>query len=151
MTATYDDNDLRFMYPENWSLGASDLIAGYDCRQVTLESPGGGLWMLYVFTPGTNPEQPIRSIREVIDQQYPGVEWSDVSGSFHDYPCAGHDGYFYSLDFLVCVRIRSFQTLAHTFVVVVQSENQDLDRLSSVYDAITLSLLRSSTARVGDH
>lgn len=87
---------------------------------------------------------------QAINEQFEDVEWSEVKESFYGFETAGFDAFFYSLDLLICARIRSFKTLDRTLVIVIQSESRELEKASDVYDAITLSLLQSlSKARLG--
>ena len=92
----------------------------------------------------------MREAVQAIDGQFEDVEWSDVSEHFFGFETSGFDGFFYSLDLLICTRIRSFKTLDRTIVIVIQSESRELEQVSAVYDAISLSLLQSlSKSRSG--
>ena len=46
MVATYERHGIRFLYPENWDLQEDS--RGADTQCVTLQSPGGGFWMLQI-------------------------------------------------------------------------------------------------------
>jgi hypothetical protein len=143
LTATYQNGSLSFMYPENWLLSETDGTQGDASVQITLESPAGGLWILSASNDRADAVALIDEAKKAIDDQFEDVEWSEHHQMFHGHETMGLDGYFYSLDFLVCAKIRRFQTLDRTLVVVIQSESRALDKESDVYDAITLSLLRS--------
>lgn len=146
MTATYRGGNLSFLYPENWRISESDADWTDGTNQVTLEGPTGGLWIMHALAAGADAAEVIREIMSAINACYEGVEWSEVDAPLFGFESSGHDGYFYSLDLLVCVRIRTFRSLDRTVIVVVQSESRDFDRLEDVYNAITLSLCQSMAA-----
>lgn len=142
MASTFQHGNLSFLYPENWLL--SEVDSGDESSlQVMLESPTGGMWMLSATPAATNAAAAIDEAVDAINAQFEDVEWSEVKQPFYGFEAVGADGFFYSLDLLICAQIRSFKTLDRTIVVVIQSESRDFDKTSPVYDAITLSLLKS--------
>jgi hypothetical protein len=145
LTATYQNAGLRFLYPENWLLSEADGTDGETSVQVTLESPEGGIWILSASDATADGAKLIGEAKHAIDEQFEDVEWTNYEQPFYGHPATGLDGFFYSLDLLVCAKIRRFQTLDRTLLIVIQSESRALDRESDVFDAITLSLLQSLT------
>lgn len=144
MTATYQFGQLSLLYPENWLLSETDSIADDRSVQLTLEAPSGGLWMLSTAPASADISALIREASQAIGDQFDDVEWSEFDQDFFGHRATGVDGFFYSLDLLICAKIRCFKTLDHTIVVVIQSESRALEKDSDVFDAITLSLLQSS-------
>lgn len=144
MPATYQHDHFSFQYPENWLLSVSDSTAEGVGHHVSLESPSGGMWMLSAMPPSADAERLIAEAKQAIDDQYDEVDWSSSEPVFFGHDTQGLDGYFYSLDLLIAVRIRSFRTLDHLFVIVTEGESRDFDAHGQVYDAICLSLLRST-------
>ena len=145
LTASYSDGRLSFLYPENWILSEADGDESPDelNRQVSLESPGGGLWWMQSSLASERSEDRVAEVKAALDEQYENIEWNDVQASFHGFACSGCDGFFYSLDLMICARIRAFTTLDRSILILVQSESRELERLGPVYDAISLSLLQS--------
>lgn len=146
MTATYKNGSVSFLYPENWLLSESETDPDTSSNQVTLETPTGGMWLLFVSSAATDSQNAIREVQAAIDEQFEDIEWNEANEPFHGYDSSGLDGFFYSLDLLVCSRIRVFKTLDRLFLILVQSESRELDKNSDVFDAITLSLLQSTSA-----
>ena len=144
MTATYTNGNISFLYPENWSISESEEDAADGTSHVTLESPGGGFWYMFSSPASANSKNAVREVMAGIEDQFEGIEWNQTTEPFHGIETTGFDGFFYALDLLICARIRVFKTLDRLFVILVQSENSELDRLAMVYDAITMSLLQST-------
>jgi hypothetical protein len=142
--ATYQHDHFSFQYPENWLLSVSDSTADNVGLHLSLESPSGSMWMLSAIPPSADAEQMMAEAKQAIDDQYEEVDWSSSEPVFFGHDSQGLDGFFYSLDLLIAVRIRCFKTLDHLFVIVIEGESRDFDANASVYDAICLSLLRST-------
>jgi hypothetical protein len=146
LTATYRNSSISFSYPENWQLSESDSESDASASQISLETPAGGLWLLYHSPASTDSEKAVREVMQAINEQFSDVEWSESNEPFYGFQSSGFDGFFYSLDLLIQSRVRVFKTLDRTFLVLVQSESREFDQMEPVFNAITLSLLRSNSA-----
>lgn len=146
MPAIYHHAHFNFLYPENWLLSESDSVDEQGGQHISLESPSGGMWMLSVLPAAANPETLVREAKSVIDEQFENVDWSVADATVYGDEAIGLDGFFYSLDLLVGVKIRCVQTLDRTFVIVIEAESHDLDQNAAVFDAISYSLIRSTTS-----
>ncbi len=142
LTSTFQRGNLIFLYPENWLLSESD-SSDDSSIHVTLESPGGGLWILSATTASTDSAAAMAEALKAVNEQFDDVEWLEISEPFYGFETTGWDGLFFSLDLLVCAKIRSFKTLDRTVVILIQAESRELEQGSDVFDAITLSLLQS--------
>ncbi|MEZ6108857.1 MAG: hypothetical protein R3B96_22940 [Pirellulaceae bacterium] len=49
----YEHNGLRFAYPENWQIEEIDVVG--QPLDITLQTPGGGLWSLQSIPGGMSP------------------------------------------------------------------------------------------------
>src|SRR5262245_45333928 len=92
LPATYQSNDLRFLYPENWQLSESDSDALESASEVSLESPSGGLWALYSYPASADVTRAVGEIISAINEQYDDVEWNEANEPFHGYDTSGYDG-----------------------------------------------------------
>ena len=143
MAATYDQNGLEFLYPENWSLTESDETS--DFFEISLESPTGAIWSVSVFPPDSDVGQLLDSCAEALREQYDDFEQFAYSGSLGEFAATGFDGHFYCLDFLVTAGARAFSMEDRTLIVFWQAESREYDSNREVLDAITLSLLQKKT------
>jgi len=89
MTAVFEKRDLKFMYPENWSL-TEDIGQQELPWQVTLESPKGALFSISVFPSGVDAKSLIDNTTGALREQYEDVEINEVSEPFHGYDSAGY-------------------------------------------------------------
>ena len=108
MTATYQKQDLKFIYPENWKLTQND-----DQNlpwEVSLETPSGALLSINVFPADADQAQLVAGISNALSEQYEDAEITPASGPFHGHEATGADAYFYCLDFLVSARVRVIAT-----------------------------------------
>ena len=128
------------MYPENWLLTEGGDSPPY---QVAFESPSGSMWILHAESPETNAQQLIEKTQKTFEAQYEDVEWTPATETFEGFNAIGANGLFYSLDFLVTVKIRAISTDDFTYLLVTQSESRDFDKLEPVFSAMTISLLKS--------
>ena len=78
MTAVFENEELQFMYPENWKLSQSGETD--DFVEVSLESPDGGIWSVSIFNDGTSCGQLLDSCAEALDEQYQDFERIEFSG-----------------------------------------------------------------------
>ena len=144
MTATYDRHELRFLYPENWSISENE-ADGF--VEISLESPEGTIWSVSHFPGSSPPGDLIESCASALREQYEDFEKSDFVGEVSGIPATGFDAHFYCLDFLVTAAARVFVLGDKTVLIFSQAESREFDRSRAVLDAITLSLLNQATAR----
>ncbi|MHB0955101.1 MAG: hypothetical protein ACYC6N_20190 [Pirellulaceae bacterium] len=142
MVATYDRHEIRFVYPENWTLNEEHQDADTHC--VTLQSPASGFWMLQAFRPPQMPELLAAEALRSVKQEFQDVEATSVEEELEGTPTVGYDLLFYCLDFIVDSKVRSFSIDGRSFVLLWQAEDKEFDALSPVFSAITASLLNEA-------
>ena len=69
LTSTYQRGNLSFLYPENWLLSESD-SSDDASLQVTLESPGGGLWILSATSASTDTAAAMAEALKAVHEQF---------------------------------------------------------------------------------
>lgn len=142
MTATYEKQDLKFMYPENWTLTQND-----DQNlpwEVSLETPSGALFSINVFPAGTDETDLVAGISSALSEQYEDAEITEASGPFHGHDAIGADAYFYCLDFLVSARARVIATGKYVYTFYYQAESREFDTNEQVFQAIAVSVLQNA-------
>jgi hypothetical protein len=142
MPAKFDRSGIRFIYPENWTL-QEEYGAG-NFHDVSVESPEGGFWSVSVFDVDQTLNNMLDSIANTLREQYQDFERAGFEGEFGGYHCIGFDADFYCLDFLVTARARAFECQGRKIAVYCQAESRQFDKQQAVFDAMTVSLLRSS-------
>ena len=144
MTAVFEKQDLKFMYPENWSL-TQDIDQQELPWQVTLETPKGALFSISVFDKDADAKTLIDNTTEALREQYEDIEVSEIADPFHGYDSTGADAFFYCLDFLVTSRVRVIATDRYTYLFYNQAESREFDTNEQVFQAIALNVLQNAT------
>ena len=139
MTATFEKNGLRFLYPDSWTL--TEYSEAKEFHEVSLESPEGSIWSVSVFPADTRPKQLIQSCLEALQDQYDDLESSDFEGDYNGFKASGFDADFYCLDFLVTAQSRTLKHNGKTFSFFCQAESREFEKNQDVFDAITMSLM----------
>ncbi len=140
MVAKFSDDEIEFMYPDNWTVQHDG--ADRDVQFVTVQSPGSGFWMLQRAARGKSPNvlsaEAMRSLRDEYDE----MEVADFDGDLNGIPACGFDIEFYCLDFVVRAQIRGFVWNQRTYVLLYQAEDRDFAEQALVFSAITTSLIQ---------
>lgn len=146
MTKIYQGLGLCCMYPENWTVTEDTddgKILGF-----TLESPSSA-FMTVTENPWTvTPAEAMEQACEVMKTEYEEVEFDEIESdlTWNGEPlknCIAADAQFYYLDLMVISRMIAFALDHRTFLVQIQAEDRDFDKLEMVFKAILISLLQS--------
>ena len=141
MTAVFENEELQFMYPENWRLTQSSETN--DFVEISLESPEGGIWSVSVFSDGSTTNDLLESCAVALSEQYEDFEKFEFSDNMGGFETVGFDSHFYCLDFLVTAQVRAFENHGQTLNVFCQAESRDFDKNKDVFNAITHSLMQN--------
>ena len=143
MTASYEKQDLKFIYPENWTLTQND---DQDLPwEVSLETPSGALFSINVFQGGTDRAELVAGISSALSEQYEDAEITQTTEPFHGHEAIGADAFFYCLDFLVSARVRVIETDTYVYVFFYQAESREFDTNEKVFQAIAVSVLQNAS------
>lgn len=143
MTAVFDKHELHFLYPENWTLVENEETD--DFYEVSVESPEGNFWSVSVFSANTEKTALIQHCAAALDDQYEDFEQFEFNGEVGGVDAIGFDSHFYCLDFLVTAKARAVSVGGRTLNFYCQAESREFDNSEAVFDAMTLSLLKSLT------
>lgn len=142
MTATYDKLGVKFLYPESWKL--IDESDDGTPRSITLETPdGAATWAVHVYPVDGDQDLILKEMLEPLKETYHDLEVSSTDSKIGEYVASGVDTMFYCLDFLIRARLQMVETPEHLFLFWSQAEDREFDKMEIVFDAISVSLLRS--------
>ena len=137
MAGQFDEDGIRFRYPENWSLEREDSEEGWT---VSVQSPGTAFLMLCLRRDCPTPDSMIESVTSAMREDYPELEVEDRVESVAGQPAVGQDIRFFSLDLTNTCWTRSFYTANGTLLLLCQSNDLELDEAEPVLRAMCASL-----------
>jgi hypothetical protein len=137
-----NQDDLCFSFPESWKLDKGDSLS--DTDSVTVVSPEGGFWCVRRDLRDTANkvvfEHAVAAMREV----YPELEVEQVVDHIAGSELTGMDMHFFCLDLSGTASVRIWQTSSGNYVIFSQAEDEQLEQLKPIFNAITTSLIRGS-------
>lgn len=139
MTVTYDRLGIRFMYPEGWNITEDNVTDSP--RNITMESPGGGLWELIVYDEPRDADELADEVVTAMRNEYEGIEVSPWRTQLGDVEAVGYNLYFYHLDLLINSRTLAARFGDRTVLLLWQAEDREFEQLEPVFAAMATSLL----------
>jgi hypothetical protein len=139
MPALYDNQGVRFQYPENWSLDESE--AG-ECA-VTVYSPGGAFWSLVWRDLAEDPHELAVEALQALKKEYAETESEPASDTLGEQEISGFDVSFYYLDLTNTAIIRGFRTPTASCLLLCQAEDREFRKVEPVFQAMTASLMQA--------
>jgi hypothetical protein len=137
MAGQFEQQGVRFQYPENWRLEKEEAETGWT---VTVQSPNTAFFLLSYDEEMPPTEQVLETTLEALRSDYPDLEVYDQLETLAGQPASGHDIQFTSLDLTNTCWTRSFYTDHATVLVLCQLTDLDLDIAGPVLRAICASL-----------
>jgi hypothetical protein len=137
MTATFDEDGIRFLYPENWRLEREDNEEGWT---VSLQSPDTAFAMICLRAGLPAPVEMADTALEALREEYEDLEAEDCVETVAGQPAVGHDIRFFSLDLTNTCWTRCFYSPSGTVLVMCQVNDLELDKNEPVLRAICKSL-----------
>jgi hypothetical protein len=140
MTAVYQQADVRFLYPENWSLDNREESSSP--WSVSVHSPSEAFWSLTVHDGIQGLEELATETLQAVEQEYQESFFESIKAEEEIAGCSavGYDLNFFYFDFLVTAKLRVFRMGRFNCIVLYQAEDRDFEELHRVFQAITLSL-----------
>jgi len=146
MPAHYDRLDVRFLYPENWTL--REELDDWP-HEITVQSPGSAWWELQVYPTKMPPEKLAAEILQAMQAEYKDVESEPLAEDIGPWPVVGYSLNFFCLDLLIAFQVRCLCVKEHTYVLIYEAEDQEFDRQQLVFEAMTRSLLAAGAGEAG--
>src|ERR1700730_2461853 len=137
MVAEFDDDGIRFRYPESWSLERQENETGWT---VAVQSPATAFMMLSLDTERPSTEDMAATALDALREEYPELEADDRVESVAGQPAIGHDIQFFSLDLTNTCWTRSFYSARGTVLVLCQINDLERETNEPVLRAICASL-----------
>src|ERR671924_548289 len=104
MVETFEDEGVRFRYPENWRLEREDNDTGWT---VVLQSPDTAFAMISLNHESPSVESVAEAALATMREDYPDLEADRCVDSLAGRPAIGYDIRFFSLDLTNTCWIRS--------------------------------------------
>jgi hypothetical protein len=137
MPLTFDEDGVRFLYPENWKL---EREAGDDGWTVTVQSPETAFFLLSLDSEGTDTQQLLATALETLKADYPDLEAEECVDTIAGQPAIGHDIRFISLDLTNTCWTRALLSTSGTLFILCQSNDLESEVNEKVLRAICASL-----------
>lgn len=141
MSAIYDKLGLRFMYPENWEVIDEDPHA--EPRTVSVHNDSGAFWAISTYPPGIDPVEISTTALSALRDEYADLEAEHCREDIGPTEATGYDLHFYVQQLLAAARIRVFAHGERLYLMLCQAEDREFEELSPVFQAMTISLLKS--------
>ena len=140
MPKEFNENGVRFLYPENWRLEKHPALDGLVCA-LTLEAPSGALWTLNVEEGLRDTVEVAESVRKTLCEEYDETEAEPYQGKWGDLESQGFELHFYVIEMVARALIECVQFKNRTYLVMTQAEVRDYDELAPVFEALCASLV----------
>jgi len=137
MPARFDENGIRFQYPENWEMDRQETDGGWT---VSVQSPGTAFFMVSFDGDMPEPQAMADTAQEALRSEYPALESEEASERLAGRAAVGHNVRFFSLDLTNTVWLRSFSCDEGTVLVMWETNDLELDRIGPVLEAMCVSL-----------
>lgn len=137
MTEWYDDDGVRFAYPESWELIREEADGAV---MLTVNGDGTAFWTLALYPGMSSATDLIESAVEAYCEEYQESDVYPVEGSLCGFPCEGRDVEFVCLELINTVSLRAFETPGFTAMVLFQGTDHELRETRPVLEAISSSL-----------
>lgn len=140
MPTVFDQLDIRFEYPENWSVEES---AAPESEQVVVASPQTAFWHLSKLAPDIELEAGFDEALAALRTEYHDMEVELVEEELEGYRLVGYDVNFICLDLTNTCWLRGIQTPGGTYLLLCQAEDQEFETVAPVFRAMLASMLRN--------
>lgn len=143
MPAQYEKQELRFQYPDNWTL--ADEQWDEWPHVVSVQSPSGAFWTVHSFPPGSDPQSLTQEVLQTLRQEYGDVDSDVVVEDLLGNQAVGYGLDFYCLDFVVSAQALAVTIGNSTLLFVYQAEMREFSDLLPVFRAMMFSVAQSLT------
>ena len=128
---TYDELDVQFLYPNNWTALTQTLDRG--TYMITVDSPEGSFWTLAIYPKGVDLDNAAQELLATLKVEYQEVEEHEVCRYVADRELSGYEINFYYLDMVCEVRALKYEDDERGYVIFWQT----CDRLALTDEAFS--------------
>ena len=141
-TKQYNNEDMEFQYPANWTL-ESDENSDFGTT-ATVIGPHGGFWTVIV-------RPLVEDLNEMVDEVIEGfkleygeleLELESIESPLPQFPCLGMEARFWVQHYTVTSWVLCFPSADRSYVVFFQAEDREFEESKAVFLSMTLSLLK---------
>lgn len=137
MPRRFDQNGIRFTYPENWKLEREETATGWT---ITVQSPDTAFLVISYDAEAADAQEVATTALEALKQEYPSLEAEEAVDTVAGLPALGYDVRFFSFDLTNTCWIRSIYAIGGTLFLMWQLNDLDLDQYEPVLKAMCVSL-----------
>ena len=135
MPGNFEGFGIAFLYPDSWTLESDN-----DAKSVSLESPDGAFFTVTRFENSVDADTAIERGVSAMQQEYDEVENEALTKSFAGLRLEGSLLRFVYLDLIIASQLLAIEHGGVTYLVQIQAEDRDHERLEPVFDAMLTSL-----------
>jgi len=137
MPEQYHGLGLSILYPDNWTVDEDEVSS-----VVTIESPGGAAMTVTRLDDSEDLQSPMDQAKIAMEAEYDLVEQESIERDIEGVQLVGITQRFVYLDLIVASHLLSFKRDGIAYLVQIQAEDRDMERLEQVFEAILVSLCR---------
>jgi len=137
MALQFDEDGIRFRYPENWRLEREENDAGWT---ISLQSPDTAFMVISLRDDISSTDEMAETTLAALREDYPDLEADECIDSLAGQPAIGHNIRFFSLDLTNTCWTRCFYSAGGPILVMCQSNDLDLEKNEPLLRAICASL-----------
>jgi hypothetical protein len=142
MPLHYNGLGVSVMYPDGWKIEED----GIEENSVSFESPLGAFLTITRY-PELNFSDAVEKAHQVMLAEYDEVESEDLQRTIADREFNVTALRFVYLDFLIVAELFSFLLSGSTYLVQIQGEDRDVEKLQPVFQAMLTSLFQKADNR----
>ena len=144
MPLHYNGLGVSVMYPDGWKIEED----GTEENSVSFESPLGAFLTITRY-PELNFSDAVEKAHQVMLAEYDEVESEEFSRTIADHEFNVTALRFVYLDFLIVAELFSFLLGGSTYLVQIQGEDRDVEKLQPVFQAMLTSLFQKAESLTG--
>jgi hypothetical protein len=137
MPAVFEQDGIRFLYPENWSLERGDHDGGWS---VTVESNDTAFFTLLYYAEESDMAALADSALDTFREEYPLLESDPALETLAGLPAVGHDVRFISLDLTNTAWLRALACEVGCVLILCEINDLELEKNGPVLKAMCKSL-----------
>ena len=144
MPQTFEQADIKFLYPENWRIIEQQTDSSI-CQSVALQNAGTIQWSVYRYDGQMDTEELIgQAVRAIHAEYEEHEETTSYQINVGDEELVGIRIFFNYLDFILCMTAVTIFKNQATYMFVVQAEIREYDENELVFGALATSLLNNA-------
>ena len=136
----YNLNDIRFDYPDHWTLDDEEQTERG--KSVAVYAPSGAFWLVTKQEGDDDLQAIADEALSAMRDEYDDVEAEPVEEKLAGCKLLGYNLSFVFLDLPCTSLIRCATSAGSTYLILCESEDSDFDDLESTFQTITASLLK---------